>query len=289
MKRFSLVLPILLCAAVAGFGANLAVPAAQVGDGRVSFGGSYVALGTEITNAEVPLSVSSIGGHISYAPISYVNLGLDFGTARVKVNGFNPTDPSEGDTTFAFNGDFGWLIGAHLKLATPYFGEFVSILGGGNVNLFRSTNRAEAFYGGIDIAAALGVQFRIPDGAISIGPQLYLLLGENKGIDGTKATYTNVNNLRLWVAYDYIPDVMPFGGEHKPYVSLEITLAPKIDKSNDRPTLGGFSVSLSVGAIAADKRKSKSKHTLSYVELKELEQEIVDELSSEYETEKESR
>lgn len=279
----SLVFALSLCAAAAASAANLAVPAAQVGDGRVSFGASYVAVGADITNDEIPLTIGGIIGHVSYAPVRYVNFGLDFGTARVGVDAFLPAGA---DTVRAFDGDFGWSAGGHLKLATPYFWDVLSILGAANGNFFRSTNKAGAYYGGVDAAAALGIQFRIPNGALTIGPQLYLILGENKGISGDKNTYTNLHNARVWLAYDFIPDVVPFGGDHKPYVSIEFTAAPKIDENNNRPSISGFSVSLSVGAIAADRPKSKPRYTESYIELKELEQEIAEELQSEYDRKK---
>lgn len=267
-------LSLLFASAVGVYSANLAIPAGQVGDGRVSFGASYVYVGADITDDEVPLTMNNVIAHVSYAPVRYVNFGVDLGTARVDVDaaGILP----------AFEGNYGYSVGAHLKLATPYFGNCVSILGVANGNFFRSKNDNDAFYGGLDAAAALGIQFRIPNGAITIGPQLYLIQGENKGIDGTTADYTNVNNAKVWLTYDYIPDYLAFGGDHKPYVSIEFAASPKFDSDAGKVSISGFSVSLSVGAIGMDKTRRRPKYTQSYIELKELEQEVADELKGEY-------
>jgi hypothetical protein len=282
MRKFSAVLSFLACAAGAGYSANLAIPAAPTGDGKTSFGVSYVAVSTEITNDEIPLTMNTIVGHISYAPVRYVNFGLDLGTAQVGVDGYNLAATSGGDTIRAFDGDFGWTVGGHLKLITPYLFDRVALIGAANGNFFRSSNSLKAFYGGIDVAAAAGLQIRVPNGAFSIGPQIYMILGENKGVDAAKSTYTNRNNGGIWITYDFIPDVVPFGGEHKPYASIEFTASPKIDETTDRPTLGGLSISISVGAISAGKHKAKPRYTESYLELKELEQEVADEVAGEY-------
>lgn len=235
---------IVLCAAMASFGANLANPAAQVGDARMSFGASYFIGGADITDLEIPMMMNRVDMRISYSPIRYVNFGADFGTVQLSVDKYSVNGR---DTVPIFEGKFGWSAGGHLKLSTPYIFDYVSILALGNANVFRSTNKQKAYYGGTDITAAAGLQIRVPNGRISLGPQIYMILGDNKGVYKIKDEYSNVNNMRAWIAFDYLPEDL-LGGDHQPYLSIEFTASPKINGSKRAP-IREFSVSVSVGSI----------------------------------------
>jgi hypothetical protein len=238
---FKRALPLLLCAAAASFGANLANPAAQAGTARMYFGASYFVGGSDITNLEIPMIMNRLNMRVGYAPVSYVNFGADLGLPLISVEEYNRTP--------VFDGDFGWSAGGHLKLSTPYILGRVAVLALGNINVFRSTNKGGAYYGGTDLAAAGGLQFKLPARhCLSLGPQFYMIMGKNKGFEEkTEGTYSNVNNMRAWLAYEYLPaDV--FGGEYKPYMSLELTASPKICASKRVP-VKEFSVSVSVGII----------------------------------------
>jgi hypothetical protein len=236
---FTRALPLMFCAAFASWGANLANPAAQAGPARMSFGASYYIGGADITNDTIPLMMNRVSGRASYSPVRYVNFGADVGAVMVGVEEYK--------TAPVFDGRFGWSVGGHLKLSTPYLFDRVALLALGNYNLFRSTNKFGAYYGGADAAAAAGLQIRLWDGYLSLGPQIYAIMGKNRGFDGTKGKYSNLNNMRAWIAYEYFPDDI-FGGEHKPYMSFELTVSPKIRPSKRVP-FREFSASISVGTI----------------------------------------
>jgi len=244
-KIFTNILPILLCLTASSFGANLANPAAQVGDARMSFGASYFIGGADVTNLEIPLMMNRVGARVSYSPIRYVNFGVDFGIAQISVEKYSADGR---DTIPVFDGGIGWSAGGHIKLSSPYILDYVSVLVLGNANAFRSTNKLDAYYGGADIAAAVGVQIRFPGvGCLSLGPQIYMIMGENKSFNGVEGTYSNVNNMRAWAAFDYFPE-MALTGNQKPYMSIEFTASPKINGSKRAP-VREFSLSLSVGII----------------------------------------
>lgn len=225
-------------------GANLANPAAPVADARISLGASYHLGGYTISNMEIPMVVNRFHGRISYSPIRYVNFGIDLGTIQINVERF-----IEGrDTIPVFEGAYGFSGGAHLKLTTPQILNTLSMMAMAQGGMFQSENKAGAMYGGKDGVAALGLQVRIPQfGYISAGPQLYIINGENRSYSGTESIYSNVNNVRGWIAFDYFPKVEPLT-TNKPYFSLEFTASPKIN-STSRIPVQEFSVSLSIGAI----------------------------------------
>ena len=251
-KNFTFILSVLLCVAAASYGASIANPTAQVSDARLSIGASYfvggssIGGGTEPDDA-VPMMMNRLCARVSYAPVRYVNFGLDFGTAQVSVDQYAN---GWGDTVPIFNGGFGWSAGGHLKLSTPYFGNYVGLFGLANGNLFRSTNKRKAYYGGADAVGVVGVQVRVPNfGFVSVGPQVYLIQGENRGYDSDEVgKYSNINNVRGWIALDYFPDMNGLTGEHTPYASIEFTMSPKISGSRRVP-VKEFSLSVSVGVI----------------------------------------
>jgi hypothetical protein len=247
-----IILSALLCLAASSFGANIANPAAQIPDARIAVGASYFVGGSTISNNEIPLMMNRLGARVSYAPIRYVNVGLDFGTAQVSVDQYTVGS----DTIPVFDGGFGWSVGGHLKLSSPYIGNYVSAFGLTNGNLFRSKNKLGAYYGGADAVGVVGVQVRIPQfGYVSVGPQVYLIQGENKGYDSNeKGKYSNINNVRGWIAFDYFPEmgslsrISELAGDNRPYVSVEFTMSPKIGGSKRVP-IQEFSLSISVGTI----------------------------------------
>jgi hypothetical protein len=220
----------------------------------MSFGVSYYIGGADITDLEIPMMLNRVSGRISYSPIRYVNLGLDFGTVQVSVDSYSSNNWR--DTISVFEGGMGWSAGGHLKLSSPYIAEYAALLAIGSVNAFRSTNKNKAYYGGTDITAATGIQLRIPNvGHLSFGPQLYYIAGKNRGArdpitDERPAAgkYSPVNNLRAWIAFDYFPEDAFIMWNQKPYVSVEFTASPKIGGSRRAP-IQEFSVSISVGAI----------------------------------------
>jgi hypothetical protein len=254
-KRILLIFSVVALSAAAAFAANLANPAAQAGDARMVFGASYYLGGADITRLNIPMMMNRISARVTYSPIRYVNFGLDGGTTHISVDKFplpgaalNP-DPDVPDSARVFKGNLGWSGGAHLKLTTPYLFDYVGLVAIGHVNYFYGVNDLDARYAGTNFVAAAGLQVRIPRvGAVSLGPQFYLINGRNRSYDGVEAEYSNVNNVRAWVAFDYFPEMEQFTGNHKPYISVEFTASPKIGGSSRVP-IREFSVSVSIGAI----------------------------------------
>jgi hypothetical protein len=256
--------------AVAASAANLANPASPTPAARISGGVSYYLGGPTITldvpgltNLEIPTMMNRFSGRITYAPVSYVNFGVDAGTIQIDVDRYIP-NPAIADTVPMFHGNYGWSVGGHIKLSTPYINDHIGFVGIGNFNYFRSTNTGGAYYGGNEVIAAAGVQFRLPNnnGTISAGPLYHLISGESKPDTARSAsiiTYSNANNLRLWVAYDFFHKIDGITKNSIPYASLEFTMSPKINGSSRVP-VQEFSVSVSLGAVSerlhgADRRE----------------------------------
>jgi len=234
-----------LCLSGSSFGANLANPAAQIGDARIAVGASYHLGGSTITNLEIPMMMNRITGRVSYSPVRYLNIGFDLGTVQVSVDQY----PAGSDTIPVFDGNFGWSGGGYIKLTTPFLFNHVALIGLANGNFFRSQNDLKAYYGGKDGAGAVGIQVRIPKfGFISAGPHVYYIEGENRGYEGNTGNYSNINNLRGWIAVDYFPQANVFNSNQQPYLSFEFTASPKINTSS-RVRVQEFSASITLGAI----------------------------------------
>ena len=251
-KKFTFILSAVLCLAASSFGANLANPAAQIPDARLAVGASYFLGGSTITNMEIPMMMNRVGVRVSYSPVRYINFGVDAGTAQISVDQYTVGS----DTIPVFDGEFGWAAGGHLKLSTPFLFDHVALFGLANGNLFRSTNKQDAYYGGKEGVGVVGAQVRIPNvGYVSIGPQVHLIIGENKAHNTDKpGRYSNLNNVRAWIAFDYFPEMSgmtkmsELTGDNKPYISIEFTMSPKIDTS-ERVPVQEFSIAVSIGVV----------------------------------------
>jgi hypothetical protein len=225
---------------------DLAEPAVVIPPARMSIGLSYHVGGYTITNDKVPAILNRIMANASFAPLTFAEIGIDLGATQMEVAGLHTTS----DTIGAFHGDYRFSGGGHLKLSTPFFFKnYMAIIGIGEVTYFSSQNGNSAEYSAIDGAGALGVQFRIPQfGFISGGAKLYLMDGNNKSYDGATHKFANVNNLRGWLAIDFVPDHKG-DVKGKPYFSAECSVAPGV-KFTDSVPLEEIAFSLSVGWIS---------------------------------------
>ena len=238
---------LVLCLAAASFGANLANPAAQAGDARLAFGASYYVNGSTITNREIPMMMNRIGGRASFSPVKYISIGVELAAVQISVEQY----PGPYDMIPTFDGKYGLSYGGSLKLISPFLFNRVAFVGLANGNFFRSENDLEAYYGGKDGAAAAGIQVKIPKfGFVSAGPHVYVINGENKGYEGGKTSvYSNINNLRGWIAVDYFPQAFALNEKVQPYLSIEFTASPKINSSS-RVRVQEFSLAVSLGTIS---------------------------------------
>jgi hypothetical protein len=239
-------LPLLLFfAAAVAYGSNLANPAVSVPASRIIIGASYLVSGYTITNLEIPSLFNRIHARLEYSLLSTVSIGVDLGVTQIDVDKYY----IGGDSFPVFHGKFGYSGGAHLKISTPFFlKNTLALTCIGNATTFSSKNSDGASYGGFDGAGAVGVQFHIKRfGYVSAGPMMYLIKGKNESYNGVQGKYSNINNLRGWLAIDFFPDLKEMSS-NKPFITLEITASPQADYSKRIP-LQEFSVSLCIGSI----------------------------------------
>jgi hypothetical protein len=224
---------------------NLADPTVLVQAARLSAGASYDLGGFSLTNDSVPCILNRFEARMSYAPFSFVNFGIDAGATQMEVAG----DTTATDTIGIFHGKYAFSGGGHLKLGTPFFfNDLLSAVGILHGTYFSSKNNAGTVYSGIDANGGVGLQFHIRDfGYVTAGSSVYLIFGKNKSYDGQAGKYSNINNVRGWLAIDYFPTIAA-GSKNLLYISLELTASPKAT-FNGRAPVQEMSVSVSIGSI----------------------------------------
>jgi hypothetical protein len=225
--------------------ANLADPAVLIPPARLSIGASYDLGGNSITNGAVPSIMNRVQARLSYSPFPFLNFGIDGGTTQMDV----ASDTTATDTFGVFHGGYGLSGGGHLKLGTPFFfNNVMSLIGIVQGNVFSSKNGSGTTYGGTDAAGALGFQFHVPGfGYVTAGSEAYLIEGKTTDYTGKQGAYSNVNNVRGWLAVDYFPPEN-LGTKNLLYVSLELTVGPKV-QFNARAPVQEFGFSVSIGTI----------------------------------------
>ncbi len=234
-------LPSSICAA------NLANPAVVIPEARASVGVSYNLGFHTITNRYVPMLMNRFHARGTFAPSSYLNVGIDAGISQLDV----AADTTGTDTLGVFHGEYGFSGGGHVKLATPFFfDELMSIVGMATGTYFKVPNENGAWYGGVDGTGSVGFQFRIPRfGYLTAGGQMYLIQGRNQGYTGSEGRYANSNNIRGWFAVDYFPE-LEVSENASPYISLEISLAPDVDYIREgQPPFREIGFSISIGSV----------------------------------------
>jgi hypothetical protein len=227
-------------------GANLADPAVMLPAARIAIAGSYDLGGYTITNDSVPCIMNRFHGSVTYAPFPFLNIGFDAGASQMDV----AADTTFKDTIGVFHGNYGFSGGLHLKLGSEFFYDgLVRIIGLCQATYFTTSNAQGAVYSGKDVAGVIGLQFHINHfGYVSTGPQLYLIEGDNKSYNSSlKRPYSNVNNLRGWLAFDYFPQDKLMSN-NKLFISFEMSVSPKV-AFNKRAPLQEASFSISLGSI----------------------------------------
>jgi hypothetical protein len=227
------------------FSSSLSEPATIIPVARVALGGSYELGGYTITNDSVPCLLNRFQGFVTFAPFSFLNVGIDAGVSQMDVS----DDTTARDTIGVFHGDYGFSGGVHVRLGTPfYYNGLFRCIGIGKATIFSSKNKDGAAYGGKDGSGAVGLQFHVPRfGFITVGPQVYLMEGENKSYFGAKHRYSNLNNVRGWLAIDFFPPDK-LKSSNKFFISLEVSLSPKAG-FGDRVPVREMSFSINFGSI----------------------------------------
>ena len=222
--------------------ANLADTTVLLPVARVALGASYDLGGHTITNDSVPCLMNRVHGSLTWSPFSFLNIGVDAGASQMDVAG----DTTSKDTIGIFHGDYGISGGLHVKLGTRFFyDDLFRVIAIGQATYFSTKNKDGAVYSGKDGAGIVGLQFHVPHfGYVSAGPQLYLIMGENKSFNSTvKHKYSNINNLRGWLSIDYFPQEKSLSS-NKVFLSFEVSVSPKIAFDKRAPLQEcGFSIS----------------------------------------------
>ncbi len=224
---------------------NLADPAVLIPPARFAIGASYDLGGFAITNDSVPCLLNRFEARVAFSPCSFSNFGSDAGAAQMEVAG----DTTSIDTIGIFHGKYAFCGGGHLKLGTPFFfNDLASAVGILHGSYFSSQNSAGTLYKGVDADGGVGLQFHIHDfGYITAGSSVYLIFGKNKSYSGQEGKYSNINNVRGWLAIDYFPAAAA-SSKNLMYISLELTASPKAT-FNGRAPIQEMSVSVSIGSI----------------------------------------
>jgi hypothetical protein len=227
------------------FPSNLSNPAVLVPPARLSVGASYDLDGYTITNRAVPAMMNRIQARLSYSPFSFVNFGIDAGASQMEVAG----DTTPADTFGIFHGGYAFSGGGHIKLGTPFFfNNLVCGIGIFQGTVFSSQNNSGTTYGGTDACGGLGLQFHVPSfGYVTVGSQVYLIMGKTTDFSGKQGTYSNVNNVRGWLAIDYFPPALP-SSKNLFYLSFEMSVSPKA-RFNARAPVQEIGFSVSIGSI----------------------------------------
>jgi hypothetical protein len=235
----------LLLVAASGHASNLGSPSTLIPTARLALSASYDAGGYPISNNSVPCMMNRFEGGCTFAPLSFLNLGVNAGACRVDVAG----DTSVADTVGIFNGGYGFSAGMHVVLGSGFFyNDLFRFIGIAKGTYFSSKDANEVVYKGFDAAAVVGFQFRIPRfGFISLGPELYLIEGKNKDYLGRNDDYSNTSNLRGWLSVDFFPKEK-IASDNKLFISLEAAFTPNVE-FNKRAPMQEIRLSVGVGAI----------------------------------------
>lgn len=250
MTHFMKILGVTLTGGIVGLGvttsATAANPTFAPGEARCAIGASYHLGGYSITNDSVPAIFNRAHASFTLAPIRYLDLGVDLGATQIEVASLADT----ADTIGVFHGKWAFSGGGHLKVSSPFFfNNLLAVVGIGEASYFSSRNANGAIYGGYDASGAAGVQLRIPQfGFLTAGARLYVIQGKNQDYTGETGTYSNIGNLRGWLALDFAP---PVKGSVKgtPYFSFETSVGPRVKFGNKVP-IKEISFSFSIGWIS---------------------------------------
>lgn len=224
---------------VSSWAAIVSYPAAPVPTARFATGVSYDYFGGYFYKAPVEdlsFSMHGINAFFTYAPITYINLGVDLGMRDVNI----PKD------LYEFNGKLGIAAGSHLKLVTPYFGDVIGIVGIARGLWFHS-GQNESYYSGAELTGAGGLSFHIKRfGYISFGAKYLEIFGENSVELGT---WSNDVTLGGWMSFDYFPKTNI--KKYIPFISFEFGFFPASDKPfyGKSPIVRNASFGVTIGAI----------------------------------------
>lgn len=221
---------------------NLASPLAPIPEGRFTFSASYDLNGITITNREIPAIMNRIMGTFTISTTEFFNFGIDLGVSQMDV-------ASDSNDVSLYHGKYGFTSGANIKVSTPRAKDIIGVVGLAKGTWFMtSEDKGERYYRGLDIAAAAGPLFHIPNfGYVAFGPKIYYIHGKN---DYSASNFHNVNNLRGWIAIEYFPK-MKNESKYLPFLTIESSISPETKINGRRAPVIEFSASITFGAVSS--------------------------------------
>jgi len=289
--RFRKIFLLALLAVGYSWGASVSFPSAPVPTGRFATGigydynGGFLHKVSEISEEDkllgfrihpplehIPFRTRGINAFVSYGLSNFINIGVDVGVRDVRVVDNNlyallfdddPLLPADTLLFFRpdFDGRFGLSAGANLKLATPYMGDVMAIVGVARGQWYNSKDGrgGNSYYSGLNFTASGGLSFNATDfGYITLGAKYFEIMGKNHAYAhegsgtyyaGGDGRWSNSAVLGGFVAVDYFPKSTI--QNYIPFFSFEFSFFPdKKGFSGSNPVLRSAGFAVTAGAFS---------------------------------------
>ncbi len=236
---------VIVCVSLNTEADNLANPLAPLPPARVAVGVSYNFEGHTITNMEVNSVMNRILLRGTYSPLEYIDIGAGLGAGNTEVESFT-TSQDRYSPVFQGKYSFAWELS--LQLTTPMLNDMFGLTSIINGSGFSSENDEKAEYSGHNATGGVGMLFHIPNiGYASAGARMHLIRGTSRSYSGKKGSFSNINNLRGWIAFEYYPK-LENSNKTVPYLGIEVSLSPDAGVGGSVP-IKDMGISLVIGAV----------------------------------------
>lgn len=225
------------------FAANLTSPATPVPDARIALGLTYNLEGFELYQSDVEAYslTNRLNISVTFAPISNINIGVDFGAGNVAI--------SAADAIRDYHGDIGFSGGLNTKLSSNFINDRIAFMGIMKANWFLSEGNQESQYSGMDLSAGAGPIVHINNfGYIAAGLKYQEIVGKNMDYSGNEGKWSNDETLGGFIAIDYFPK-SELISNYIPYITFELGVFPGAGLKEKETSVKDLSFSLSFGAI----------------------------------------
>ena len=273
MKKIILVFLALILFASSSWAIGISFPSAPVPTARFATGATYDYYGGYMDFDKnsplfapqvLPFSMHGINAFFTYAPITYVNFGVELGARDVNTHPDSKLSLAQDE----LNGTLGLSAGAHLKLATPYFADVFALVATGKGGWFYSEgnkNDVKWYYtpngidttwvnwnnGGKFVTIGGGFSFHVKRfGYISFGAKYLDVWGGIGWVPEVLPETKWVNDAYVggWAAFDYFPRTRI--EKFFPFISFEFGFFPNSEFfAGGRPIVRNASFSVTIGAI----------------------------------------
>lgn len=225
------------------FAVNLTSPATPVPDARISLGLTYNLEGFELYQSDVEAYslTNRLNISVTFAPISNINIGVDFGAGNVAI--------SSVDKIRDFHGDIGFSGGLNTKLSSNFINDRIAFMGILKANWFLSEGNEKSQYSGMDLSAGAGPIVHINNfGYIAAGVKYQEIVGKNRDFSGNDGKWSNDETLGGFIAVDYFPK-SELISNYIPYITFELGVFPGAGLKEKDTSVKNLSFGISFGAI----------------------------------------